>query len=120
MAKKHGIGLSKKVEFIVDPTRTTSNSIKVFADIPAGTAVKAYLSSSSHFWDQPTNTTVTTDNVVTITAFCLRRKKRKNVGFTKTSGGDGDEDLSVTLVYDDGTGSPELDEVTFGDVDYDH
>jgi hypothetical protein len=117
MTKKHDIGLSKKDKIKVDPTKAAGslNTITVFAEFAAGTPIKyAYLSSSTHFWDQPTAVNVATTNTVTITAYCLRRKPVSVYLYTY----DGSDDLCVTLVYDDG-GHEVTDECNFTEVEYD-
>jgi len=122
MTKSHAIGMSKKNAFKVDPTKAggSLNTITVYADVAVGTVIKyAYLSSNSHFWEQPTNNPPTVAaNTVTITAYCLRRRPEQSA-MRVMSGGNDDGDLTVTLVYDDGA-HEECDECVFELVEYDH
>jgi hypothetical protein len=117
MTKKHAIGLSKKDKIKVDPTKAAGNlnTITVFAEFAVGAAIKyTYLSSSTHFWDQPTSVAVNAINTVTITAYCLRRRPSSAYVYSY----DGDDDLTVTFVYDEG-GHEVTDECTFTAVEYD-
>lgn len=120
MSKNHGVGLSKKNKFTVDPTKKPAsiNTITLFPEDTASLtkAPLAFLSSSSHIWDQPPAANVSiVGSTIVIKAFCLLRKKKKT-----TYGGDGDDDLTITLVYDDGSGGnpTDVDECTFTDVEY--
>lgn len=124
MAKKqHGIGLcrdGKKMN--VDPKVANANIIKVFVDNPTASTtllVTASLSSRNYLWAAPSNVAVDTGPSgskvasVKITANCLGKKKV--VG----DYADGDDDLTVTLFYDDGTGTLETEQCTFTDISYD-
>lgn len=117
MTKKHAFGMSKKDQIKVDPTKAAANTITVFADFAAASTIKySYLSSSSHIWDQPTSVNVPKDNTITITAYCLRRRPSKTYAGASSNG---DDDLTITLVYDDG-GQQVTDECTFDGLDYEH
>ena len=121
-SKKHGIGLSKQ-PLVIDPTGHTQSTVTVFVDdvLASGAVRDAQVDSHSHKWIQSrfAGAETLTDShgtavatAIRATAFCLRRKG---------SGGhyDGDDDLIVTVTYDDTTsGDTETDECTFTDVEY--
>jgi|tagenome__1003787_1003787.scaffolds.fasta_scaffold20650369_2 hypothetical protein len=121
MTKKHGIGISKKDKLKVDAKKQPSsvNTLTLFVDDAPGLAgVDALVSSSTYIWARPQSVSVVAPPAgssiatIVIKAFCLSRRAKKH------SYGDGDDDLTITLYYEDGSGGIETDECTFTDVEY--
>ena len=122
-SKKHGIGLSKE-RVTVDPSRTTLNTVSVFVDDSASfTHVDGKVESHKWNWlprqnvsviplTDPTGGSTMTAAIVQIQAYCVGKK-------TGGGYGDGDDDLTVTIYYDDPGGGTETDECTFTDIIYD-
>jgi hypothetical protein len=122
--KKHGVGLSKGTLW-VDPKGKTKSNITVFVDnADKCNKIDAKVDSNTHWWnsdqkvtaivplkDKQTNPTITAA-AIQIEAHCTGKKS--------TFRSDGDDDLIVTISYDDesGSGGLETDECTFTDVDY--
>ena len=85
---------------------------------PPATLPKVYLTGCNHVWGC---TTVTRkhDDGINVEVRCLKRKKAGGAKVAKTAG-DGDDDITVTIVFDEGGGDDEeVNECTFHEVDYD-
>ena len=110
------LGLSKK-KFKVG----NDNPFTIFGeDIAiAGAALpNIYLSSRSHIWSTVQNKARKNDDAITVVVRCLKRKKSRAVAPVS---GDGDDDLTITIVFNEGGvgGDEVVNECCFEDVDYD-
>jgi hypothetical protein len=94
-----------------------NNSFNIYGDDLGNSSPlpKVYLSSSNFLWGSAT-VAKNTANGLAVTARCLKRKKPRHD--RAPAPGDGDDDLTVTLVFDEAGSGEETLEFTFDDVTY--
>jgi hypothetical protein len=107
------LGISKKSFKVGKP-----NSFFIFGEdiaiVPPAAFPNVYLTSSSHIWSTVTATREH-DDAIKVEVRCLKKKKSRAVAPVN---GDGTDDLTVTLVFDEGQEGEVAIECCFEDVDY--
>jgi hypothetical protein len=124
MPKDLSIGLSKKHFKVGKP-----NSFTIFGEgigiltppppppAPPATLPKVYVTACNHLWGSAT-VSRKHDDGINVDVRCLKRKKPGGGRIVKTAA-DGDDDVTITIVFDEGGGNEEFNECTFPDADYD-
>ena len=115
--KNLSIGLSTK-SFKVGKDNTFTIFAEGIGIVPAGGSLpKVYLIGRNHLWAAATPTRKH-DDAINVTCRCLKRKKPP-VAMPAAAPGDGFDDLTVTIVYDEGGSTEDVSECAVCEVTYD-